>query len=317
LSTENLKGGGWPIRLFGGWVFQLVCALSAQTALSASLYLAGPGGVFQTDIHGSNQRVLALGGRPELTFTDIAVDENAGTLFYIQTLVQGAQVVVRHDSARPDSIVLFGAGACLAVDEIGRKLLMGFVSGDIQSCDVDGRNRMTAVAGGGRGFSILGIDSRLSNLAWSEYNAATGQSRVWCATTMFGFVGNAHMIFDGPGYVADVSLDVTGGKIYWVDTVNRGVLRANVQGGGVELLVEDTGTLSPTSIAFEANSAQAYFVDVPQAGGQSTVERVNADGTERETLFFIAGVDRLTIGRDGLVGIEAKTWGGVKRLYSK
>ncbi len=94
------------------------------------------------------------------------------------------------------------------------------------------------------------------------------------------------------GGVFGIALDVDAGKMYWTgdDPVlgGVGVLRANLDGSGVENLI--TGLVFPGNIALDIANGKLYLTD-PGAG---KVRRANLDGS---------GLEDLITGLDGPTGI--------------
>ena len=71
-------------------------------------------------------------------------------------------------------------------------------------------------------------------------------------------------------------------KIYWIDVDSRKIQRANLDGSGVEDLVE--GLDFPYDIALDVAAGQMYWTDFGITGTEKT-KRANLDGSEVEDLF--------------------------------
>ena len=82
---------------------------------------------------------------------------------------------------------------------------------------------------------------------------------------------------------AEIALDVTASKMYWVADGDK-IQRANLDGSGVEDLV--TGLDDPNSIALDVTASKMYWVD------SGKIQRANLDGSGVEDL--VTGVDSLT-----------------------
>jgi len=83
-----------------------------------------------------------------------------------------------------------------------------------------------------------------------------------------------------------LTLDVSGGKVYWCDrgdvgkeNVNPKVMRANLDGSDVETLIS-ADVMSPVGIALDVPNGKLYFSD----RFANTIKRANLDGTDGEVL---------------------------------
>ena len=81
-----------------------------------------------------------------------------------------------------------------------------------------------------------------------------------------------------------LTLDVSGGKVYWCDrgdvgdkNVDPKIMRANLDGSEVEILVS-TDVMSPVGIALDLAKGKLYFSD----RYANTIKRANLDGTDVE-----------------------------------
>ena len=81
-----------------------------------------------------------------------------------------------------------------------------------------------------------------------------------------------------------LTLDVAGGKVYWCDrgdvgdkNVDPKVMRANLDGSGVEILVS-TDVMSPVGIALDLANGKLYFAD----RYANNIKRANLDGSDVE-----------------------------------
>ena len=59
-----------------------------------------------------------------------------------------------------------------------------------------------------------------------------------------------------------IALDVAAGKMYWTDSGERKIQRANLDGSGVEdLVTSEFGLLNPVSIALDLSARRMYWAD--------------------------------------------------------
>ena len=92
------------------------------------------------------------------------------------------------------------------------------------------------------------------------------------------------VLFEG-GNPGDLALDISGGKIYWVDTDLDAILRANLDGSNVVNLITDLR--SPTGLALDISGGKIYWLDY----NLDKIQRANLNGSGREDL--VTGLDRL------------------------
>ena len=85
------------------------------------------------------------------------------------------------------------------------------------------------------------------------------------------------VLFDG-GNLRGIALDVSGGKMYWVDTRIDAIRRANLDGSGVVNLVTDLG--SPTGLALDISGGKMYWLD----SSTDKIQRANLTGSGIEDL---------------------------------
>ena len=81
-----------------------------------------------------------------------------------------------------------------------------------------------------------------------------------------------------------IALDVTGGKMYWVDSWLRKVQRANLDGSNVEDLIVNRAD-GPEGIALDVTAQKMYWTDTPaRVIRRANMDGANLDGTGVEEL---------------------------------
>lgn len=292
-------------------LWALALSLSPTLATSQTLYLAGSASVSRTDTAGANWKVLAPGG-PEWSFPYVALDTRRGTVYFMLAWRRTSESCV----ARTDNHSLWcdHTFVSLAVDEESKRLYVGTVSGEIRGCDFDGKGRATLFSGERIVFG-MDVDPRHQHLYWVDYVDSPEEGRVLRADILNnGFLlGYPETVATGLGAVADVELDVDGGKVYWVDWTRKRVQRANLDGSILETIASTTER--PISIAFDSLRHKVYWIESPQ--GQTILQRANPDGSGQEQLFKVSGGEffSLDLGPDVPVGIEPQGWDKMKQLY--
>ena len=93
------------------------------------------------------------------------------------------------------------------------------------------------------------------------------------------------MVASGLVSPRSIALDVAAGKMYWTDSGERKIQRANLDGSGVEdLVTSEFGLLNPVSIALDLSARRMYWAD--RASGR--IQRASLDGSGAVTV--VAGL---------------------------
>ncbi|UCG17658.1 MAG: DUF5050 domain-containing protein [Phycisphaerales bacterium] len=75
-----------------------------------------------------------------------------------------------------------------------------------------------------------------------------------------------------------IALDVAGGKMYWTESRYDRIWRANLDGSGMEVLVDLPGDSTFRGIALDVAAGKMYFAD----STRNRIQRANLDGSEIE-----------------------------------
>lgn len=94
-----------------------------------------------------------------------------------------------------------------------------------------------------------------------------------------------------------LAMDIDLGYIYWTDWVADHILRARLDGSGMEVLV-DEGLELPEGLALDKVHGLLYWVD----SGTGTIERMRLDGSQREVLVSYRSVNLDDIALDVAAG---------------
>ena len=113
--------------------------------------------------------------------------------------------------------------------------------------------------------------------------------------------------YDNNVYVEgkSIALDVAGGKIYWMSSLQPySILRADLDGSNAENLITGPGLIGHlTEIALDAAGGKLYWTNTDPDTNRSIIYRANLDGSDVETL----------IEREGIIGFALDLDQG--RLY--
>jgi DNA-binding beta-propeller fold protein YncE len=99
------------------------------------------------------------------------------------------------------------------------------------------------------------------------------------------------------GYASNVELDLLNGYLYYTNTNQGGIYRADLNGQGLAKIIE-TGT-SPIDLEFNPLDGKMYWTE---NGNEDAIRRANLDGTSVETLISSGLGNPLGIALDLRVG---------------
>lgn len=133
-----------------------------------------------------------------------------------------------------------------------------------------GTARLTGVA----------VDNVNNKIYWSDYGSGLGTGRIGVAN-LDGTNVNPNFITGLSGTVG-LSLDISGGKLYWADDSVFSIRRANTNGTGVTTLFT-TGSSHPYDVALDLANSKIYY------SSQAGVGRANLDGTGANNTFIASG----------------------------
>lgn len=121
---------------------------------------------------------------------------------------------------------------------------------------------------------------------WTEYGAGAGAGKIRRANLDGSDIRD---IVTGSDHPADLTLDITGGKLYWIGSTDNfnGIKRANLDGTNIEILV-DGESIARSGLALDISGGKMYWGHAGPSNSNpntSKIYRANLDGTNVETLF--------------------------------
>ncbi len=132
-------------------------------------------------------------------------------------------------------------------------------------------------------------------------NQAAAESKLFWTDSDLNTIQRANLDGSGVEEVVNdlgdpvpIAIDVTGGKMYWIDTVSgfsgtTAIRRANLDGSEVENLVT-TGLSLPKDIALDVGDGKLYWVQT------DSIQRANLDGSGIENVLpDLPGPDALAL----------------------
>lgn len=141
----------------------------------------------------------------------------------------------------------------------------------------DGTGTEWIVQGGISFPNVLAVDRTGRHLFWGDQ----GFQRI-CRSNLDGSDSTTWLVTD---FHAGLAIDSIHGKLYWTSVSGPStgrIMRANLDGSGVESVVLDVG--KPAQLALDPSAGKIYWTDYVD----DVVRRANVDGTGMEDLF-VAG----------------------------
>ena len=191
---------------------------------------------------------------------------------------------VRYGTFPPDP-------AIFTLDVLGGKMywtneVQNSNSSNMLRANLDGSNVQMLVAGKGT-ISHLTVDVSGGKIYWIEkeykqirrHEILLTSSKIRRAN-LDG--SNVQTLVESKYGLSDLTLEVSGGKMYWQNTGGLGIHRANLNGSNVEKLKTLNNLLSARESTLNISGGKMYWIGRPENG--LPIRRANLDGTRVETL---------------------------------
>ena len=179
----------------------------------------------------------------------------------------------------------------IALDVAGGKMYWADEgANEILRANLDGSNIEILVSRGLDDPHGIALDVANGKMYWTDDSADRIQRanldgsniETLLRRTKIDFWGNR----TGYGDPYGIALDVAGGKMYWADEGANEILRANLDGSNIEILVS-RGLDDPHGIALDITGGKMYWTD----DSADRVQRANLDGSNVETLLRRTKID--------------------------
>jgi len=266
---------GFKIKYFwGGLIFIFALFFSSQTQASF---------VYWTDITTNKlQRANLDGSNVEDILTtglssarDVAVYAAGGKVF-IANLLNGSIDSVNLDGSNHVNIITgLTKPNGVAVDLTNEKIYYTEEGGTakVGRADLDGSNNETLVSGGSSNQGIA-LDIPNSHMYWTSQTSGQLKRANTDGTDIINVIG----INNATG----IDLDLSAGKIYYVDPGAGNIQRSTLTGANNEVLVTDLGL----HIEVDVSGGKMYW------GSLATVARASLDGSNVENIVSGLGQAR-------------------------
>ena len=180
----------------------------------------------------------------------------------------------------------------ITLDAVGGKMYWTTTyDGLVRRANLDGTELETIADLGGSSTTGIAVDGVSGKVYWAQ------AASVW-SSDLDG--SNAAVLLEvgAPGFIQDITLEPSSGKIYlsnWIGMGNGRLQRANLDGSGLEDVLPSVDQ-GPAGLAVDAASDKVYWaswnIDLFDNGA---VRRANLDGSGVETLVDDIDADSLTL----------------------
>ena len=191
----------------------------------------------------------------------------------------------------------------------------------VKRANLDGSNtevvinpgEMIAVPGKRRYFPFtITLDTNANKIYWGNVNGPWGITRAdYDGSNIedIRIIPPGGAVFGKTIDAESIELDVKSNKIYWADSFNDGIGRANYDGSNYEQLINLPG---PLGLALDLNNRKMYWTD----GILNIIERSSLNGNNIETLVTELKFPYdivLDVRSDKMYWLELEGKGGIKR----
>ena len=184
----------------------------------------------------------------------------------------------------------------IALDVAGGKMYWADEGeNEILRANLDGSNIETLVSHGLDDPHGIALDVAGGKMYWTDDSADRIQRANLDGSNVETLVRRTRINFwgirTGYGDPYGIALDVAGGKMYWADEGENEILRANLDGSNIEILITLGEPVSPVvsppvvspepkALVFDPESPPIYWTDT----GTGKIQHVNLDGSKVEDL---------------------------------
>ena len=243
------------------------------------------GGIYWSDLDGSNLNPFMDDDYRSIGVTNIALDVLGGKIYWTSAVSGGDFLdgwVARANLDGSNSEVLGGVfPGGIALDLVGGKVYWtDWYSDSITRADLDGQNVEYDYIRPGSGFpSGIALDMDGGKIYWTE--AGTIQ---WADLDGQNI---EEILTVSDGYPEEITLDLKRGKVYWTNPGTQTIQRADLNGQNIEVLFDLEDDVHyiysgpRTGITLDLDQGKIYWTD----SGPGTIQRADLDGQNREVLF--------------------------------
>ena len=229
----------------------------------------------------------------------IALDVAGGKMYWTDDSADKIQRA-NLDGSNIETLIALGYGDPygIALDVAGGKMYWADEGRNkILRANLDGSNIETLVAHGLDDPHDIALDVAGGKMYWTDDSADRIQRANLDGSNIETLVRRTKRSFwggiSGRGDPYGIALDVAGGKMYWADEGENEILRANLDGSNIEILVSH-GLANPHGIALDVIGGKMYWTD----DSANRIQRANLDGSNIENLITHGLIDPYGIALD-------------------
>ena len=241
------------------------------------IYFIRGGAIQRADTDGSNVEIV-LDLEKEDFNVNFAVDTNGRQLYWTDSEA-GTLYRATLDGGNVETIVQQAKIGAIALHSAGEKLYwVDKIQGLTVHCaNLDGSRRVIVLDVPLRNYLGIDIDEHKGKIYWTSLTADRPEI----------LRGNSDgtaielLVETGLSKPTSIAVDGRGEKIYWVNSGNNKILRANLNGSATEEIVVHG---KPREIEIDGESGKIYWIDA-----SSGIHHANLDGTSVEVLIADIG----------------------------
>lgn len=260
----------------------LASQVSAQHVYWADLANNGTGRIARGNLDGSNVTDVTTTGFAQQP-SSVAIDQIEAKIYWTDGLALGGNGAIHRANLNGSNSEMIvpnaGLSSGIAVDAINGKVYWTSFEG-VYRANLDGSDVEPLIPPSGVGFGAYGVavDLLHNRLFWTEFQTSPSIVGRILSADLDGT--DIQTIYDvnGTGPVA-IALNPAGGTMYWVDSIERILRRANLNGSGIVHMTPASGAEFPTGVAVDVDNGKVYWSLSDLLDGIGRIRRSNLDGS--------------------------------------
>ena len=216
-----------------------------------------------------------------ILFTPQANAQTCGAKLYWTDIPGGAVQSSERDGTDLNSLVTTGpvSPSGIAVDQAAGKMYWTNWSGltNIWRANLDG-TAVEELVTGEAGANVITLDVEAGKMYWTNWLSDSINRANLDGSDTELLVETVATDCTGPGCIAPegIDLDLSAGKMYWGNRFSNGLMRANLDGTDVEVIVATP--VEMRGVALDVKNGKVLWTDTGK------VQRSNLDGTDVEVV---------------------------------
>ena len=284
LACANLDGSGQETVVV--WDNPPLIFISPRAiaidSIEQKIYFIRGGAIQRADTDGSNVEIVLDGLEKVDLDVNLAVDTNGRQLYWTDSKA-GTLYRATLDGGNVETIVQQAKIGAITLHSAGEKIywvdkMQGLT---VHCANLDGSRRAIVLEVPLRNYRGIDVDEHEGKIYWTSLNSAQSPDRPEILRGNSDGSAVELLMATGLSRPTSIAVDGRGEKIYWVNSGNNMILRANLNGSAAEELVVHG---KPRQIEVDGGSGKMYWIDA-----SSGIHRANLDGTGVEVLIADIG----------------------------